>query len=410
MSVWQRRLRGQPKAEDRPAYLSVVEPGTTTLRLLVVEALGGQATIWGWAELPCPPGQVDDLGWLSNACSKALSRAEEMAQDLAKQWILPDQILVGLPTSQLLGHAWPIDQRRSRPERPVEERELEALLGRGLRLAVNRLESMADDGSDWLLVDSTAVTLTIDAQGVTDPVGFRGQEMGASVFASLARRSDVQTWRQVAQELEFTELLLAAAPVALASAVSEPQAILVDMGGTSTDLIWCRLGRPTALASVLVGGSTMTHLLVRRWNLAPDRAERLKQIYAAGQLDDEASAQVQEVMLPGLQFWLQETERALSQLNRDEPLPQRLYLLGGGSALAEVGESVQALAWSRRLSFSRYPQVRALRTTDVPGVLNRTEHGRGRGDVPALALAAWAARLQQPPDRPARILAGLCHG
>jgi hypothetical protein len=214
----------------------------------------------------------------------------------------------------------------------------------------------------------------------------------------------------VAQELEFSELLLAATPVALAAAVSEPQSIVIDMGGTSTDLIWCRLGRPTALASVLVGGSTMTHLLVRKWSLAPDRAERLKQIYAEGQLDAEASGQVQEVILPGLQFWLQETERALSQLNRDEPLPQRLYLLGGGSALAEVGESVQALAWSRRLSFSRYPQVRALRTTDVPGVLNRTELGRGQGDVTALALAAWAARLQQPADRPARILTDLCHG
>lgn len=410
MSVWQRRLRGQPRAEERSTYLSVVEPGTTTLRLLIVEASGGQATVWGWAELPCPPGQLDDLGWLSNACGKALSRAEEMAQDLAKQWILPDRILVGLPTSRLLGRAWPIEQRRSRPERPVEERELEALLGRGLRLATNRLESMVEDGSAWLLVDSTAVTLTIDAQGVTDPVGFRGQDIGASVFAALGRRSDVRTWREVAQELEFSELLLAATPVALAAAVSEPQSIVIDMGGTSTDLIWCRLGRPTALASVLVGGSTMTHLLVRKWSLAPDRAERLKQIYAEGQLDAEASGQVQEVILPGLQFWLQETERALSQLNRDEPLPQRLYLLGGGSALAEVGESVQALAWSRRLSFSRYPQVRALRTTDVPGVLNRTELGRGQGDVTALALAAWAARLQQPADRPARILTDLCHG
>ncbi|MCL7452737.1 MAG: hypothetical protein M8467_06780 [Anaerolineae bacterium] len=410
MSVWQRRLRGQPRAEARPTYLSVVEPGTTTLRLLVIEASGGEATIWGWTELPCPPGQADEPGWLTNACGKALSRAEEMAQDLAKQWILPDRILVGLPTSRLLGCAWPISQRRSRPDRPVEERELEALLGRGLRLATNRLESSVEDRAAWLLVDSTAVTLTIDAQGVTDPVGFRGEEIGASVFAAMARKSDVHVWRRAAQELEFTELLLAAGPVALASAVAEPQAILVDVGGASTDLIWCRQGRPTALSSLPIGGSALTHMLVRKWNLAPDRAERLKKIYAAGQLDAEASEQVQEVMLPALHVWLQETERALAQLNRDEPLPQRLYLLGGGSALAEVSESVQALAWSRRLSFSRYPQVRSIRTTDVPGVQNRTEHGRGPGDVPALVLAAWAACLQQPASRPARILAGLCHG
>lgn len=409
MSVWQRGLRGQPKADDPPTCFAIVEPGTTVLRLLVVEASGGQATLWGWAELPCPPGRAEERSWLANACGKTLARAEEMAQDLAKRWLLPDCLVVGLPSSRLLGRAWPITQRRSRAERPVEERELQALLGRGLRLAANRLENLAQDGSQWLLIDSTAVTLTIDDQGVTDPVGFRAKEIGANVFAALARKSDVHTWRLVAQELEFAELLLAATPVALASALSEPQAMLVDVGGTSTDLVWCRLGRPCSLASVPVGGSALTHMLVRQWNLAPDRAEWLKQIYAEGKLEAEASAQVQEVMLPALQLWLQETERTLAQLNRDEPLPQRLYLLGGGSVLAEIHDSLQALAWSRRLSFSRYPQVRPLRTTDVPGVLNRTEFGRGQADVPALALAALAARLEQPADRPARILTALCH-
>jgi len=41
-------------------------------------------------------------------------------------------------------------------------------------------------------------------------------------------------------------------------------------------------------------------------------------------------------------------------------------------------------------------------------VANRTSRGRQLGDVSALALAAWAAQQQQPPERPARILQELC--
>jgi len=214
----------------------------------------------------------------------------------------------------------------------------------------------------------------------------------------------------VAEELEFVELILAATPVALAAGVSDPQGLLIDVGGATTDLVRCRANRPIALDSLPNGGSTLTRSLVRKWNLAPDRAERLKQAYAGGRLEAEGMAQVQEAMLPGLQAWLAETEKGLVRLNQDEPLPQQIYLLGGGSTLPEIGESVRALAWSQRLQFARYPQVRRLQPTDVPGVVNRTEMGRGAGDVAALALAAWTARQQQPPDRPARIMAGLCHG
>jgi cell division protein FtsA len=381
-----------------------------THRLLVIEVDDGQATVWGWAEIPGPGGEAPEVDWLIDTCGKALRRAEEMAQDLAERWILPDRMVVGLPASQLVGRAWPISQRRSRPRRPIEERELEALLGRGLRLAVNRLLSLAAEEEKWLLIDAATVALTIDDQGVTDPVGFRAREMGTTVFAALAPAQAIGAWQLVAEELEFIELILAASPVALAAGVSEPQGILIDVGSATTDLVRCRTGRPTALDSLPEGGSALTRSLVRKWNLAPDRAERLKQAYAGGRLEAEGMAQVQEAMLPGLQKWLAETEKGLARLNQDEPLPQQLYLLGGGSALPEIGESVRALAWSRRLQFARYPEVHRLRPTDVPGVVNRTEMGRGAGDVAALALAAWTAHQQQPPDRPARILAGLCHG
>ena len=67
-----------------------------------------------------------------------------------------------------------------------------------------------------------------------------------------------------------------------------------------------------------------------------------------------------------------------------------------------------ALAWNKKLIFTRYPQIGRLRAQDVGGVVNRTELGKEAGDTPALALAAWAAALARVPDRPARILSELC--
>jgi cell division protein FtsA len=400
--------RKRRRSAGSPVYFTVVEPGTATLRLLVVEVSGERATVLGWAEGPGWTGGEADPQALLAACESALTEAEQMAQAPSGRWVLPDQVLVGLPASQLRGRAWSITQRRPHPDRPVEVQELEALLERALRLAVNRLLSDDRDGANWILVDAAPVTLTVDGRGVTDPVGFRGREIGATVFAALTRAQVIATWGRVAQELEFSSLTLAATPLALAASQPASQGILVDVGGATTDLIWCQTGRPVMLNSLPTGGEALTHLLLRMWNLSPERAERLKLAYSSGKMAAELGAQVLEVLSPGLQTWLEETETAMARLNQEGLLPQHLFMLGGGSALPEVTEAVRALAWSRRLQFARYPQVGHLRPTDVPGVVNRTGRGRGLGDVSALALAAWAAQQHQPAARPALILSELC--
>lgn len=412
--MWPRRSRRDRRQSlESPVYVSVVEPGTTRLRLLVAEVTDEQATVWGWAEGTGVDAGADAQS-LTAICSKVQAQAERLAQDLADFWFLPDQMLVGLPASQLRGRAWPIVQRRSRPDRLIEERELAGLLERGLRLAVNRLESIEAEkagagGLDWRLIDAAVADLTVDGRGVTDPLGFRGREMGATVFAALAPVGVIQTWGLVAQELEFSALTLTAGPLALARTCPASQGLLVDVGGTTTDLAWCKAGQPVALDSLPIGGDELTGVLRRTWNLDHDRAERLKRAYAAGRLGEDGRRQVLAALSPVLQAWVEQTEAALVRMNADEPLPQRLHLLGGGGALPEVADTLRSLAWSKQLHFARYPQVARLRPTDVPGVVNRTELGRQPGDITALALAAWKADQHRPPDRPKRILNELCH-
>jgi cell division ATPase FtsA len=298
--------------------------------------------------------------------------------------------------------------RRTRPERPIDERELSALLARALRLTSNRLAQT--DASEWLLVDAAPVTLEVDGRGVTDPVGFRGQEMGATVFAALALTETIEMWRHVAQKLGFSTLTLTAAPLALSGELTEPQGILLDVGGATTDLIWWRASKPVALNSLPVAGTALTGSLVSKWGLSHDKAESLKIALANGQLADEVASQVLEAMRPTLTAWLDRVTGALSAMSAsaEQPLPHQVYLLGGGGLLPEIPEAARSLAWSPRLRFERYPQIDWLRASDFAGVVNHTDQGREAGDVSALALSGWAVGQFRPPARPARLLRGLC--
>ncbi len=398
------------RSDGSPVYFAIVEPGTTVLRLVVVEVSRGRATVLGWAEGPGWAELEAEPQRIVTACAEALQGAEEMARLAGDCWVLPDQLVVGLPASELRGRAWSMNQSRPRADRPVEERELEALLERVLRLAVNRLHNPDLDEAEWLLVDAAPVVTTIDGRGVTDPVGFRGHEIGSTVFAALAQVDVVRRWGLVAKELEFSTLTLTATPLALAAGLPRSQGLLVDLGGATTELIWSKSERPLLVESMPTGGESLTRALARKWSLSRERATRLKRAYSSGLLDDDAASQVQAVLWPVVQQWLKEAEEVLARMNQEDLLPQDLYLAGGGSDLPEMESAVRSLAWSRRLQFARYPQVHRLHPTDVPGVVNRSGHGKGPGDVPALALAAWVAKQQQPANRPARILSGMLQG
>ncbi|MGQ9599739.1 MAG: cell division FtsA domain-containing protein [Anaerolineae bacterium] len=405
------RISRESKSPSPPSTGCIlVDPGSTVLRLLAAEVEDAHAIILGWAEQPVPapttPG--GSVPGLLALCQEALANAEEMARKLNVYWLPPDQMIVGLSASQLRGRAWSVTQRRSQPSRPIEERELRALLERTLRLAINRLRSEVADEAGWSLVDAVLVALSVDGHGVTDPVGFRGQEFGATVFAALARVEAIQAWGAIAQQLDFSTLTVTGTPLALAGALSASQGLLVDVGGMCTDLIWSRAGRPVALHSLPIGGATLTNSLMETWRLSPERAEQLKLAYSAGRLSEEAMVQVRAALVPALRAWRDEVEAALILFNQEEPLPSRLVLLGGGSVLPGMAESLRTLAWSERLSFARYPQINQLRPTDLGGVINRTDRGRKLGDVSALALAAWMVQQNRRSDRPFRILRELC--
>jgi cell division protein FtsA len=409
-----------PSSGSPDCYI-VVDPGTTRLRVGIVQVSHGQAAILGWSEGAWPDGT--DPATLLAACERLLARALEMAEHGVDGPCAAEQILVGVPQSHLRAGSWSVNQRRLSQSEPIDEHELSGLLGRGLRLAVQGLlsRSLPTDregsgrrptrrlsGSAWVLVDATPVAITVDGRRVTDPVGFDGAQLGTTVFAAMADVATLESWRLIGKDLGLSALTLAPMPLVLTAGLPGAEGVALDIGGVTTDVILWRAGRPVTVDSLPLGGESVTAALVEKWHLAPERAEQVKRMYTSGRLEREAGAQLRDAMRPAVQLWLEETEAVLELMNRDEPLPGHVYLLGGGSALPEMAEATRALAWSERLVFSRYPQVRCLQPTDVPGLSNATGQTFAAGDLSLLALSAWAARRGCSQDRPELLLGRLC--
>lgn len=406
-SGWRGR-RQRAQGEREPVSACVVDPGSTAVRILIVETTDGYGTILGWEEVA---GSWSRLSPDSAAreLETAIRRAEDSAQ-LASGGDLPipEDLVVGLPASELRGWSWPIKQGRSRYREPVSERELTALLGRALRLSVNRQTMGA--GRGWVLIDAVLTSIALDGLGVTDPVGFRGREIEARVFAALAQKAAVERWRRLAEKLRFASLDLVATPVAVAGSLQEADCILLSVGDETTGLIWSEAGMPLAVTSLPTGGAAISSALSRQWGMVPEKAEALKVAYARGRLADHAARQVREAMIPVLQEWLHQTEDAVADMagTLERPLPCQIALMGGGSALPEMLEAARLLCSSDRLKFDGPVRISQLEPRSVLGVVNRTELGQTPADTPVLALGAWAGRQGRQPDRPARILAELC--
>lgn len=392
-------LRGGRRPAAAPPCFAVVDPGASVLRVLAVGPGAGGPTVYGWAERRVRAGADAD-----QAVEEALAEAEAMAEQRSVGWPGADQIIVGLPSSQMRGWASPISQKRSVPAREIDERELEAVLSRAMRLSESKVRARHD--REWVLVEAVPVALGVDGQGVTDPVGFRGAELTASVFAAAGRREAIEWWTRLAEQLSFSSLTLTVAPLALASCVSGTHGIILDVGGAHTGVVWWRAGRPVAAGSVDVGGRLVTDALERQWRLSPEKAETLQRSLAAGQLASEVGEQIAAVIQPALGLWREAVEGLLAEMHErsGEPLPHRLQICGGGSSLPAVLDAARALFLSQRLTFGRYPELVRLLPTDVPGIVNRTDRGHCAGDVSALALAAWGARLNDPVSRPVRVL------
>jgi cell division protein FtsA len=410
-NLLQNPFKKNREENDKPSFRSVIDLGTEYIKALVVEVEEDRAIIIGQGIARhkgsyASDGAIGDLEAVIATCDQALRQAEDMTEKVYGRKVVPDRAVMGVPSLLVRGAAHTVKQQRSSPSRPVSQRELIQLLQRVQRLALQQL-SQEFAGNELVLVDHSIAEIAIDGHGVTDPVGFRGENLAVTIFNALALREGLDGLRSIAEGLELEPPLLVPESQVVAFFLKGSEVIGLDVGGRGTEIVWTRNGGLLASRTMPLGGRAVSQRLAEGLHLSLQGAETLKLSYSHSQISETTRAAVGEVLSRAVGTWLAEVERKLMALAGGGTLPHCIYLWGGGSELPELVEAVKTFPWMRELLFARCPEVEVLNPERVPGLLDRTGLSLGRGGLIVMGLTHWACanEMENKADLPAQLLA-----
>jgi len=339
-------------------------------------------------------GTVTDIDAVVDNSLRALNEASAMAE------LRPRSVVIGIAGELVKGTTASLAARRSNPQRPLDEAELQAVVERvqddALREAERRIGwESGVERLDVRLVHAAIVEMKIDGYPISNPIGFTGAHLELSIFNAFAPMVHIGALQSVAAALGLGLLGVIAEPYAVATCLppgelGDTGAVFIDVGGGTTDVALVRHGGIAGTKMLALGGRAFTRGLAERFGLSFVRAEALKVAAADGAELPESSVSrdaLGEALQADVGVWLGGVEMMIGDLAEGELLPGRIFLCGGGARLPQISDALAGDGWWRRLPFARKPEVRALGPEDVAGLRDATGQLTTRQDVTPMALA-----------------------
>lgn len=345
-------------------------------------------------------GAVADIPGVISVCEKALSKAENMAGVVSKTAV------VGIAGELIKGNTNTVRYRRKNGNKPISETEMELIIKKVQDNAGERARkdvALETDNPDVQvrLINSAIVSLTIDGYKVSNPIGFKGSELVIQFYTAFAPLVHISAIEKVCTELNLDLLAVAVEPFAVCRAClgddldSNFSAIVMDIGGGTTDIAVVDDGGVEGTKMFGIGGRSFTHQIANKLGLDFDTAERLKlnldrdllsdpeiatiaDAASANEIEeylnnDSRRAKIEFALDSNIDVWLSGIEIALEDFSNMEALPNKILLCGGGAGLIRLQEALATEDWWSELSFARRPVVHLLDDIDIPGIENTTE-------------------------------------
>lgn len=340
-------------------------------------------------------GSNADAGALTRACDRALREAEDMTARYCGRQVVPDWVVVCLPNRATTADTFAATIRRPHPERRVTDKELREVVKRVERLALRQLSqgilpAQWGQREELELLEAEVADTLIDGRHVKNPVGFRGRKVTVAICNVVASSPYLRIVEAMTELLGLGVSATASGWQALAHTVVEREAICVDVGGRSTDVMLARTGKAWRTSTIPVGGRDFTNHLAESFNLPWKEAESLKLAYSQRSMDPSGEARIRAAVQQAVDPWVVALEDTLSRMCGGEALPHQFVLCGGGSGLPGIAEAVRSHRWMEKLDFTRHPEVRLMRPGDVDGVLDVTGQLEGQQHVTSMAIASYA--------------------
>jgi len=384
------------KVTKKGNVVVALDIGTEFVKAIIGRAYGDRVEIVGVGRTrqqlaDMQSGAIADIAGVVDNCDVALSQAERQAG------LDAHNVVIGIAGELVKGTTSTVTFRRANSKDPIDEDEMQRIIDKVQeRTEANAKKQLAletgNKNVDVKLVNSALVSIQIDGYKVTNPIGFQGGEVSIGLYTAFAPMIHIGALERTAEELDLELTAVAAEPFAVARSVigtdasSTMSAILIDVGGGTTDIAVVNDGGVQGTKMFGIGGRSFTRTISSDFGIDYESAEGLKLKLGTGKLTEKNEKQVVESINKTLEVWLSGVELALSEFDMLDHLPNKVFLCGGGSSLDPLVKALNEQDWYKTLPFTRKPTIQHIKPHQVVGVVDKTDSIHDHTYITAMGL------------------------
>lgn len=390
------KFRQARKDTSDSDYVVALDIGTEFVKALVAKQTDDSLEIVGVGRArqdvsDMHSGAIADISGVVRNCEEALSAAEDQSG------IHASRVVIGIAGELVKGVTNTIRYRRPQPDRPLDVAEMEFIIEKVQERAQGKAQKQIalETGNDEVevkLVNSALVSIHIDGYKVSNPIGFQGKDVAVQIYTAFAPMVHIGALERVADELALELVAVAAEPFAVSRSVlgtdasSTFTAILVDVGGGTTDIAVVNDGGVEGTKMFGIGGRSFTRTIATDMDLNYTDAEKLKVNIDSHQIKASVAKEANAAIDKTLDVWLAGVELALSEFDSVDHLPSRILLCGGGSSLKKIVTSLESSQWHKELPFTKKPSVQLINPKEVAGIVDMTGDASDHTFITAMGL------------------------
>jgi cell division protein FtsA len=368
--------------EQKAQHLVGLDIGTEFVKALIARVNGDQLTIVGTGRVrqhlaDMQAGAIADISAVVANCEQALSQAEASAGVSARS------VVIGIAGELVQGITTTVRVKRKDANKPLDIAEIDKMIRliqerAGDKAKIQLARETGGRAPDLKLVNSALVSIDIDGYKVTNPIGFQGKEMTVQLYTAFAPQIHIGALEKCASELDLDLVAVAAEPFGVARSVigNDPNAsmsaILVDIGGGTTDIAVVNEGGVEGTKMFGIGGRVFTKSIEREFGVDYVQAEALKVGLLDGRTPTVKREAVEGALRKTLSIWTSGVELALGEFSKLDHLPNRILLCGGGASLEMLRESLEKSDWWEDLPFTKKPTVQLIAPGEVVSIVDST--------------------------------------
>ena len=377
-------------------YITALDIGTEYVKTLIAKQDGNDLKIVGFGKAhqsisDMSSGAVADIASVVQNCEEALAQAEDMAGRQAKK------VVIGIAGELVKGETNTIKYRRPQPDKPLDEDEMNFIINKVQERAQQKAQQVIalETGNrdiEVRLVNSALVSIHIDGYKVSNPIGFQGQDVAIQIYTAFAPMVHLGALERVSDELSLDLVAVAAEPFAVSRSVvgtdasSNFTAILIDVGGGTTDIAVVNDGGVEGTKMFAIGGRSFTNTIASDFNISYGDAEKLKLNIDNNKLKEDVRQKLNLSIDKTMGIWLDGVNLALGDFKLEDHLPNRILLCGGGSSLNSLVEALKDEEWYTDLPFTKKPSIQHITLNDVVGIQDLTDKITDHTFITAMGL------------------------